>query len=207
MEPDDSVSSLRGTVQGRPAAMGVLMSSGKDGRDHRSRSVTSLSGDTMLTTSASRFHPTRILLPTDFSASSEAALEAAADLAIRFDADLYVFHALFMLPERTGIKYPSAFFPQQEFLLEAKLGAESRLDENVAPLRKRGVRINSSVETGNDVVASIMLMIERERTDLIVISTHGLSGWRPIVFGSIAEKVVKLVQCPLLLLRSAKLQS
>jgi nucleotide-binding universal stress UspA family protein len=38
----------------------------------------------------------------------------------------------------------------------------------------------------------------------VVISTHGISGWHPLVFGSIAEKVVKLVQCPLLLLHSAK---
>jgi nucleotide-binding universal stress UspA family protein len=39
---------------------------------------------------------------------------------------------------------------------------------------------------------------------MVVISTHGISGWRPLVFGSIAEKVVKQVQCPLLLLRAAK---
>jgi nucleotide-binding universal stress UspA family protein len=39
---------------------------------------------------------------------------------------------------------------------------------------------------------------------MVVISTHGISGWHPLVFGSIAEKVIKLVQCPLLLLRSAK---
>jgi nucleotide-binding universal stress UspA family protein len=50
-----------------------------------------------------------------------------------------------------------------------------------------------------------MLVIEREHIDMIVISTHGISGWRPLVFGSIAEKVVKQVQCPLLLLRSAEL--
>ncbi len=49
-----------------------------------------------------------------------------------------------------------------------------------------------------------MLAIERERIDMIVISTHGISGWRPLVFGSIAEKVVKQVQCPLLLLRAVE---
>ena len=49
-----------------------------------------------------------------------------------------------------------------------------------------------------------MEAVERERVDLVVISTHGISGWHPLVFGSIAEKVVKLVQCPLLLLRSAR---
>jgi nucleotide-binding universal stress UspA family protein len=42
---------------------------------------------------------------------------------------------------------------------------------------------------------------------MVVISTHGISGWRPFVFGSIAEKVVKLVECPPLLLRSAKPES
>jgi nucleotide-binding universal stress UspA family protein len=50
-----------------------------------------------------------------------------------------------------------------------------------------------------------MQVIEREHIDMIVISTHGISGWRPLVFGSIAEKVVKQVQCPLLLLRSVEL--
>jgi nucleotide-binding universal stress UspA family protein len=49
-----------------------------------------------------------------------------------------------------------------------------------------------------------MEAVEREHIDLVVISTHGISGWHPLIFGSIAEKVVKLVQCPLLLLRSAK---
>jgi nucleotide-binding universal stress UspA family protein len=49
-----------------------------------------------------------------------------------------------------------------------------------------------------------MQAIEREHIDMTVISTHGISGWRPMIFGSIAEKVVKRVQCPMLLLRSAE---
>jgi nucleotide-binding universal stress UspA family protein len=52
-----------------------------------------------------------------------------------------------------------------------------------------------------------MEVVDREHIDLVVISTHGISGWHPLIFGSIAEKVVKLVQCPLLLLRSAKSES
>jgi nucleotide-binding universal stress UspA family protein len=49
-----------------------------------------------------------------------------------------------------------------------------------------------------------MDVVEREHIDFVVISTHGMSGWHPLVFGSIAEKVIKLVQCPLLLLHSTK---
>ena len=73
-----------------------------------------------------------------------------------------------------------------------------------AALAARGVKSTSSVEVGNDIAGNIMEVVEREHIDMVVISTHGISGWHPLVFGSIAEKVVKLVQCPLLLLRSAK---
>jgi nucleotide-binding universal stress UspA family protein len=52
-----------------------------------------------------------------------------------------------------------------------------------------------------------MDVVEREHIDMAVISTHGISGWHQLVFGSIAEKVVKLVQCPLLLRRSPKPES
>ena len=73
-----------------------------------------------------------------------------------------------------------------------------------AALVSKGIKASSSIEIGNDVVGNIMQVIEREHIDMIVISTHGISGWRPMIFGSIAEKVVKNVQCPLLLLRSVK---
>ena len=81
----------------------------------------------MLTASASRFHPARVVLPIDFRPSSDVAFGAAADLAVCFEGELYVVHALLMPPVRTGIKYLSAFFPQQEFLREVEVGAESRL--------------------------------------------------------------------------------
>jgi nucleotide-binding universal stress UspA family protein len=64
--------------------------------------------------------------------------------------------------------------------------------------------VSSSIEVGNDVPGNILNVIEREKIDMVVISTHGMTGWHPLVFGSIAEKVVKLVDCPLLLLRSEK---
>jgi nucleotide-binding universal stress UspA family protein len=73
-----------------------------------------------------------------------------------------------------------------------------------ATLVSKGIKASSSIEIGNDVVGNIMLVIEREHIDMIVISTHGISGWRPLVFGSIAEKVVKQVQCRLRLLRSVE---
>ena len=69
-------------------------------------------------------------------------------------------------------------------------------------LMLKGVRVSFSIETGNDIVGNLMLVIKREKVDMVVISTHGLSGWRPRILGSIAEQVIKLVHCTLLLLQS-----
>jgi len=144
--------------------------------------------------------PTRILLPIDFSPSSKAALEMAIDLALHFKAEVFLVHVIPMLVMTTAdYSVPDVWFPEK-----MKAHAEERLAKIHAYLASKGVKGGSSVEVGNDVVANIMETIDREQIDLVVISTHGLSGWHPLIFGSIAEKVVKLVQCPLLLLRSAK---
>jgi nucleotide-binding universal stress UspA family protein len=144
--------------------------------------------------------PTKILLPIDFSPSSQTALEMAADLALHFQAHLYLVNVIPMFPTTT---VPD-IVPEGEFMREAQEFAERHLAKCHSALAARGVKSTSSVEVGNDVVGNIMEVVEREQIDMVVISTHGISGWHPLVFGSIAEKVVKLVQCPLLLLRSAK---
>jgi nucleotide-binding universal stress UspA family protein len=147
--------------------------------------------------------PTKILLPIDFSASSKAALEMAADLAKHFHAVLHLVNVIPIFPTTT---LPDVV-PEAEFIREARTFAEQHLAKCHAALAARGVKSTSAVEVGNDVAGNIMEVVEREHIDMVVISTHGISGWRPLVFGSIAEKVVKLVQCPLLLLRSAQADS
>ena len=144
--------------------------------------------------------PTKILLPIDFSPSSQAALEMAADLAQHFHAELYLVN---VIPFFVADTFPN-FVPEEAFLKEARLRAEKDLAKCVSVLKARGVQVSFSVETGNDVAGNIMEVLDREKINMIVISTHGISGWHPLVFGSIAEKVVKLAQCPLLLLRSSK---
>ncbi|MGA2085285.1 MAG: universal stress protein [Terracidiphilus sp.] len=144
--------------------------------------------------------PTKILLPIDFSPSSQAALEMAADLAQHFHAELHLVNVIPFFPTTT---LPD-LIPETEFIQEARTFAERHLAKCHAALAARGIKSTSSVEVGNDIAGNIMEVVEREHIDMVVISTHGISGWHPLVFGSIAEKVVKLVQCPLLLLRSAK---
>jgi nucleotide-binding universal stress UspA family protein len=89
--------------------------------------------------------------------------------------------------------------------LRRKMGAHAELvlAKCHSALTARGIKSSYVVDYGDDVAGAIIEVADREHADMVVISTHGISGWHPLVFGSIAEKVVKLVHCPLLLLHSA----
>ena len=151
---------------------------------------------------ARTFHsiPSRILVPIDFSTSTNAAVQMAAELAHHFHADLILINVIPIFPVTT---LPD-FVPEEKFLEDARAHADLHLKRYIKTETAKGVNVTSSIETGNDVAEKIMEVVERENIDMIVLSTHGISGWRPLVFGSIAEKIIKLVQCPLLLLRSVK---
>ncbi len=144
--------------------------------------------------------PTKILVPIDFSASSHAALESAADLAQHFGAAIHLVHVIPMFPSAT---FPD-FIPETKFLEETRKQAERHFTAAIADLTGKGIKVGSSIEVGDDVASSILEVAEQEHADMVVISTHGLTGWHPLVFGSIAEKVMKLVHCPVLLLRTPK---
>jgi nucleotide-binding universal stress UspA family protein len=143
--------------------------------------------------------PTSILVPVDFSASSQAALDTASDLAELFQASLVLVHVVPCLSS-FALTYATP-----DDALRRKMGehAERLLAKCQLALTAKGVNSTHSIEYGNDVAGSIVDVAERDHVDMVVISTHGISGWHPLVFGSIAEKVMKLVQCPLLLLHSA----
>ena len=146
------------------------------------------------------FSATRILLPTDFGPASEAALEAATGLALQFHAEIHLVH---IIPEIPAIKL-SDFIAETAVLQDRREIIEEKLDALKGQLMLKGVNASRSIETGNDIVGSLMRAIKRENADMLVISTHGLSGWRPLILGSIAEQVIKQVNCTLLLLQSGQ---
>jgi nucleotide-binding universal stress UspA family protein len=125
------------------------------------------------------------------SAFFRASLGVAVDLAHHFKAELYLVNVIPFFPTTT---FPD-FVPEESFLQEAMAHAERHLAKCHAALAARGIKASTTVEVGNDIAGNIMEVIEREHIEMVVISTHGISGWHPLVFGSIAEKVVKLVQC------------
>jgi nucleotide-binding universal stress UspA family protein len=144
--------------------------------------------------------PTKILVPIDFSPSAHAALEAAAEIAKHFDAEIHLVH---VIPMFTSSTLPD-FVPETKVVDGAKKEAERHFAACQKDLAGKGVKVSFTVEVGNDVAGSILDVLDNEHADLVVISTHGVTGWHPLVFGSIAEKVVKLVHVPILLLPTSK---
>lgn len=135
--------------------------------------------------------PTKILLPIDFSPSSHTALERATELAQHFHADLYLVHVI-----QEGANTEAA-----------RKESEGNLAKSISGLAAKGVKATYGVEVDEDIASAIIDVSEREKSDMIVISTHGTTGWHPIVFGSIAEKVLRLSHIPVLLNRTEKPES
>jgi nucleotide-binding universal stress UspA family protein len=149
---------------------------------------------------ASHFLPKKILLPIDFSPSSYAALGVGTDLAQHFGAELILLTVVPMFSaDKISDEFISTFSPDS-----VRIDDLEQLARIATVLVSRGIKARSETEVGEDVVGNIMLTIDKEHIDLLIISTHGCSGWREAFLGSIAEKVVKQIECPLLLLRSVK---
>jgi nucleotide-binding universal stress UspA family protein len=147
--------------------------------------------------------PARILVPIDFSSSSHTALEVATELADKFHAELVLLN---VVPESPVVAVPEGV-TETSIVDAAKKQAEAHLAKSKKSIDGKGITVKTSVEVGYDVAGTILEAVESEKIDQVVISTHGLSGWYPTVFGSIAEKVIKLAPCPVLLLRTPKPKS
>src|SRR5271156_6191476 len=110
--------------------------------------------------------PKLILSPLDFSDPSHEALDTAASLASRFDAELLLVHVVPMLPR---LPSPAAIFNEAEYEQELHKDAVARLNELTGKLSAKGVKARSQVGTANDVGMEIIRLAESNGVDLIVI--------------------------------------
>ena len=141
----------------------------------------------------------KILYPTDFSEASYEALKVANELAVHFSAELWVVHAISPLATTTS---PGGF----SLIAEMEKAAQTSLQEVIKERIPKEVHIRQSITIGG-AADEILRIAEQERVDLIVIGTHGQTGWRHAVFGSVAEKVVRLASCPVLSIRAPHKQA
>ena len=142
----------------------------------------------------------KILCPTDFSESSLEALTQATEIAIEFGAELLLVHVLPVLPALPSD--PNFVFRVPEYEQALHADAERNLRTLAESPASKGVQVHTFVGHG-DAGHEIVRLAGEQGADLIIIATHGRTGWRHVAFGSVAEKVVRLAQCPVLSLRRA----
>ncbi len=139
-----------------------------------------------------------ILVPTDYSDPADAALRVAADLARAFKGRLLVLHLLplevYGLGEYPIVSGDGARLAEETERLRAHVGKV---------LEGRGTIPAHEVEVvwGSPYLHIVELAVER-KVDLIVIGTHGRTGLKHVLLGSVAEKTVRLAPCPVLTVRA-----
>lgn len=142
--------------------------------------------------------PKVIMSPIDFSTHSHEALGAATELARCFASEMCLVHVVPAIPK---LPNATAFFHEADYEKQLHDEAAKKLDELAAKITKSGVPARSVVGTANDVSMELLRIAEHNSVDLIVISTHGMTGWRKLAVGSVTDKVVRLATCPVLVMR------
>jgi nucleotide-binding universal stress UspA family protein len=138
----------------------------------------------------------RILCPVDFSEFSSLALEHALRLARWFDARVEVLHVIPFLPfamAAGGVPVPYS----SEATHAMRESATQEIADLVAPLLSEGVPIETKLLEGS----AWRLILDEARTwpaDLLVMGTHGRSGFEHLLLGSVAEKVLRGATSPVL---------
>jgi len=132
-----------------------------------------------------------ILVPTDFSETSDAALNYGIGLALTFGARLYLMH----VPGETGVNF-EADFPMVQF----ENATRERLETLVSPGDMIKLRPEYALRLGTPADEIVRYAGSRD-IDLIVMGTHGRSGVAHMVMGSVAEKVVRTAPCPVVTVR------
>jgi len=143
--------------------------------------------------------PKLILVPIDFSDSSCKALGVATDMASRLGAALLLVHILPAIPD---LPEGVSIFKEGAYVSELHESASKQLSELATTLANTNVKVRRELGTANDVGMELVRIAEHDNADMIVIATHGMTGWRRIAFGSVAQKVVEQAACPVLVLRA-----
>lgn len=141
----------------------------------------------------------RILCPLDFSDASKAAITQAESVCEAFGAELVLAHVVepVLYPVAYGLAATSAY----DLETEARNAAEQVMTPLVEELQARGVKATMHLDTGTPALRLCELCGELE-IDMIVMSTHGLTGMKHLLIGSTAERVVRRSPVPVLTVKA-----
>ncbi len=142
----------------------------------------------------------RILVPTDFSAQAENALKVAAQLANRFNGEIFLLHMLELPLQLIDPVSGSGTQNLPEALFFMKL-AKKRFKKLIDKPYLKGIKIHDIVEF-HQAFDGIMEVSKEHNCNLIVMGSHGTSGIKEVFIGSNTEKVVRNSTIPVLVIKN-----
>ncbi len=144
----------------------------------------------------------RIITPIDFSDNASLIAESAAYIAGKFQASLSLIFVVQNFADYSGFFVPQMGIAdmEQEFFASAGEQMETFRQNNEASYKAQGVTSLQATILMGDVAEQIIEYAAREQGNLIVMGTHGYKGLEKVMFGSIADKVVKAAPCPIMTL-------
>ncbi len=166
---------------------------------------------------------TRILVPIDGSPQSIAVLPYVERLAtpgfteiillqVADEPEQWLIPEPAPLPDRFAprgspppVDYTDRYLRIEEAMAEASIQARASLHAAEAQLSSRGLLVRTVVRFGSPV-QEIVACARQEQVALVIMSAHGWSGFSQILFGSVADQVVKTLQLPVLIVRLTEVE-
>ncbi|MGV6829181.1 MAG: universal stress protein [Flavobacteriales bacterium] len=139
----------------------------------------------------------KILVPTDFSKQAENAIKVAIQLAKKHNSLIYVLHSLDM-PLHIGTSGDSQGMPESLYFIKL---AENQFEELKEKPFLKGINILDGIGH-NEIFEDINETVEKNNIDLIVMGSHGVSGFQEMFIGSNTEKVVRTAKIPVLVIKN-----
>lgn len=143
-----------------------------------------------------------LLLATDFSPCSVAAADHALALATALHAEVTLLHVVELPPglDPTAAVHPERdgpTLPLAEYVTQAD---RATLEDLAAGFRAAGLKTTTAVAIG-PIPATIAARAQSLRSDLLIVGTHGRTGLRRVLLGSVAERLLRLSPVPVLVIR------
>jgi len=147
------------------------------------------------------FQVQRILVPMDFSDTARKALQYAVPFAVAFEAEVVVVHVLqpFSIPPEIGYAPPQWAVTQRELMESAREGLDTLCVREISARARSEVLVREGVPWQEIVAAA-----REHKADLIILATHGRTGLKHALLGSVTERVVRHAPCPVLVVRETE---
>ena len=150
---------------------------------------------------ATDLHLRTILVPLDQSVSGEAILEPVIAFAKLFDAKVELVHVVEPVIGLQPTAFPYPLPPNVELDDRDRTEAQVYLDRVAERVRASGVGVVAKVTFGPSIATGLLELAEEDHCDMVALATHGAGGLKRALVGSVADKVIRGLHKPVLILR------